>query len=146
MPRKLTPEQAKEMAKKAHESRRNKPKKTAMEKLEEKARKRQSKLYQLAIEERLYTYDSLYARVQDEIMSKPKGTLTGIEMDLLLKLGKQLHEVVLGKPKTPENKNSGTPVTVVINEEKLPEEHIAQPVGVTKSQTQVQVKINEEVL
>lgn len=107
---------------------------TPVQKLEAKERKKQLRLYSEALEVRLSKFDKVLRRIEKELLTPriqketlPDGTiretvlpLSEGKLELLLKLQKNLHEQVLGKPKMQVENTGNVPITLVINEEKDP--------------------------
>ena len=113
---------------------------TPVQKLEAKERKKQLNLYKDALEVRLSKFDRVLRRIEKELLTPrvqretlPDGTiretvlpLSEGKLELLLKLQKNLHEQVLGRPKQQVENTGNMPITLIINEEKEPEITVIQ--------------------
>lgn len=128
---------------------------TPVQKLEAKERKKQLRLYSEALEIRLSAFDKVLRKIQKELLTPriqketlPDGTiretvlpLSEGKLELLLKLQKNLHEQVLGKPKQQVENTGNMPITLIINEEKEPEIKVVQA---TEEPVNDNLKITEE--
>ena len=128
---------------------------TPVQKLEAKERKKQLNLYKDALEVRLSKFDKVLRRIEKELLTPrvqreilPDGTiretvlpLSEGKLELLLKLQKNLHEQVLGRPKQQVENTGNMPITLIINEEKEPDIIIEQ---VAEESVNENLQIKEE--
>lgn len=128
---------------------------TPVQKLEAKERKKQLRLYSEALEVRLSKFDKVLRRIEKELLTPriqketlPDGTiretvlpLSEGKLELLLKLQKNLHEQVLGRPKMQVENTGNVPITLIINEEKEPETIVIQA---TEEPVNENLRIDEE--
>lgn len=105
-----------------------------VEKSLDKLRKKQMKLYEEKLEKRVVRMNKLLDKFEEELLSpvvrtitNPDGTtetrtlpMTEGKLELLLKYHKQMHEIVVGKPKQHTEISGNIPITLIIQEENEP--------------------------